>query len=810
MPLWIITFFLGICSLLVCHELPSLYWLLTLFPLLFLWLAELLQCMRSSDQVSSAKDPRKITDLYCHPRASTRGSTIWAIVCRQTTKRIIFHILVFVFGFSWALIYSHWVVTWSLPEELEGKKILITGYIAAPPIDKAHCVSFEFQTSSISGEKKKTRIKLSWYGEHPKINAGDKWQLLVRLKRPHGVLNPGGFDSEKHLLVHHIRATGYVFNTELNRVLASNLRYYPLARLRQYLINRMDQVLTSNELSSVIIAFVTGAEDRITQQQWRVMRDTGTSYLVAISGLHIGLVASLIFIFVQFLWKFSSRLPLHLPAREAGVIAGLVVGFIYAAVSGFSIPTQRALVMLVMFSFVILLRRYTQSWNAWLWSLFLVLIINPLAVLTIGFWLSFVAVAAIIYVSSGRIRQKTSYLRKFWRMQLTVTIALLPLTLLFFQQFSLITIIANMIAMPAVCLVIVPLSLFGVLFLLIPGNFGCWILWCSVKLLHIIWWWLTFLANFANCSWYHPVYNWWILFAASIGAVLLLAPRGLPAKYIGLLWLSPLFFYTPDAPKVNDFWITLLDVGQGLAAVVQTKNHILLYDTGPSFFEQDAGASIVNPYLHTLGIKAIDTMVVSHGDADHSGGARSILNTFPAANVLTSVPEKFTPYIAKRCASGQRWQWDGVNFQMLFPPQNSKLRGNNASCVLKISSGKNAILLPGDIERISEDLLTANYGIDLKSTVLVAPHHGSATSSTAALVKLVAPRYVVFATGYKNRFHFPSKEVVDKYMKINAKLLNTAKTGAIIFKFSNKSDILNVSLYREQERRFWHYNKDYK
>lgn len=350
------------------------------------------------------------------------------------------------------------------------------------------------------------------------------------------------------------------------------------------------------------------------------MRDTGTSYLVAISGLHIGLVASLVLVLVQFLWRFSRRLPLILPARQAGMIAGLLVGFIYALVSGLSIPTQRALVMLLMFSLTILLKRHTQSWNAWLWSLFLVLLINPLAVATMGFWLSFTAVAAIIYISGERLRQKNSHRHRFWRMQLTVTLALLPLTLLFFQQFSLVTVVANLIAMPGVCMVVVPLSLFGALCLLIPvGHIGGWILWLSAKLLEIIWWWLTFLANFSHSSWQHPIYNGWILVAATIGVMLLLAPKGFPAKYLGLLWLLSLFFYTPATPEKNRFWFTLLDVGQGLAAVIQTKHHVLLYDAGPKFFEQDAGESVVIPYLRLRGIKAIDRMVISHGDTDLVG-----------------------------------------------------------------------------------------------------------------------------------------------------------------------------------------------
>ena len=765
MHLWIITFFLGISTLAFCHELPSLYWLL-LLPLIFFI------------------------------RLFTAKWFVWETLWR--------HILIFAIGFCWALIYTHWIMAWSLPTELESKKLLITGYIASLPITKPHHISFEFKTNTIAEVKTSTKLKLGWYNEYPKnLHVGDKWQLFVRLKRPHGTSNPDGFDLEKHLLVHHIRATGYVVNDALNKTINSHWYHYPLTQLRQYLSAKIQTILRFDELTPIIIALVTGSENEITKSQWEVMRNTGTSYLVAISGLHIGLVASIVLVLVQFLWRQSKRLPLMMPAREVGIIVGLVVGFFYGAISGFSIPTQRALVMLVAFSLAALLRRHTQLWNAWLWSLFLVLIIDPLAELTMGFWLSFTAVAAILYASGWRRGQAITHLQKFWRMQLIVTVALLPLTLLFFQQFSLTTLAANLLAMPGVCLVIVPLSLLGALCLSFSSYIGGWVLWFSAKLLHLVWWWLTLVASFSWGSWYHPIYNWWILIAASIGVLLLFAPRGFPAKYLGVIWCLPLFFYAPAKPHPNEVWFTLLDVGQGLAALVQTANHVLLYDTGPKFLDCDAGATTVIPYLRLQGIMNIDTMVVSHGDADHIGGAASILKALSVKNILTSVPQKFYPRVAQTCVAGQNWQWDGISFQILSPLKDAQLDGNNASCVLKITRREKSILLTGDIEREAEDLLINQYGTSLKSTILVAPHHGSVTSSTQGLINSVLPNYVLFPLGYKNRFHFPHKTVVERYTMSGAKQLDTAQAGAITFKFIDKSDILPPISYREEERHFW-------
>lgn len=769
MNFWIITFSLGISLLGFCSVIPSLYWLL-LLPLVFV---------------------------------------VKFFLLNNTKSYLFIHLLVFVTGFCWAIIYANWITRWSLAPELEGKKLLITGYIASIPEFKTHHISFKFKTETVGNIRTAAKLKLSWYGKYPeKLHAGDKWQLLVRLKRPHGTLNPGGFDLEKNLFAQHVRGTGYVITGESNnsnKALNSHWYRYPLTRLRQYLITKMQQVLKQDELASIIVALVAGAASEITQKQWTVMRNTGTSYLVAISGLHVGLVASIVLVLVQFLWRQSKRLPLILPAREAGIIAGLAVGFIYGAISGFSIPTQRALVMLVMFSLAALLRRNTQLWNAWLWSLFIVLLIDPLAELTIGFWLSFTAVAAILYASGWRIRQPMTHFGKFWRMQLIVTIGLLPLTLFFFQQFSLTTLIANFIAMPGVCLVVVPISLLGGLCLLFFNWLGEWILIFSAKLLHLIWWWLSLISSFSGGSWYHPIYNWWILITASIGVLLLFAPRGFPAKYLGIIWILPLFFYTPGKPNKNEVWFTLLDVGQGLAAVVQTANHVLLYDTGPKFLEHDVGVSIIIPYLRFQGIKAIDAMIVSHGDSDHIGGADSILKAIPVNSILSSVPEKFSPGVADFCVAGQKWHWDGVNFEILSPPSNKQFTGNEASCVIKITQGTKSILLVGDIEHEAEDLLVKQYNSNLQSSILIAPHHGSATSSSQSLIDFVRPKYVLFSIGYKNRFRFPHRAVVARYIHAGAELLNTAQSGAITFKFSDKSDILLPITYREKARRFWHY-----
>lgn len=787
MPLWIITFFLGVCSITLFKKLPSLYWLYFLVFPIFIYSSFL----------------RKFFETKCF-RFGKDGNLFRYYSCLKNRldkwSKVFSHFIIFFCGFFWSLIYVHATLAWNLPENLEGKNLSIMGYVADIPIKKFGRTSFIFKTETISGKREKVKLKLNWYGTHEHIDLGDKWKLEVRLKKPHGTLNPGCFDIEKSFLVKKIRATGYVVD---GKRVKCNSSYASISYFRKIIIDKIYSTIGDKKLAPIINAFVTGDETKITTKQWQVLRNTGTNYLVAISGLHIGLIASLIFILVKFIWGFSTRLTLWIPGRDVGVVLGLIAGVIYSGIAGFSVPTQRALVMLFIFSFVMLFRRYSQSWNGWLWSLFIVLIINPLSILTAGFWLSFLAVASIIYVSSNRLKQSSSKIKNFFKIQFAVTITLLPFTILFFNQFSAVSLVANFIAMPVICFIVIPLSLFGALTLFASSFIGNWTLYIAIEILSLVWSWLELFSNISWSSWHHSIYNFWLLLAALIAVLLFLAPQGLPARHIGLLYLFPLVFCTPAKPKEGDFWVTVLDVGQGLATIVQTANRTLIYDSGPKFFDQDAGLTTVIPYLRSRLIRNIDKMIISHGDADHSGGAKSILATLPVNSVLTSDKARLFPYKSHRCFSGESWHWDGVDFQILSPPKNSNLTGNNASCVLRISSGENSILLPGDIENDAENKLVKKHKNILKSDVLLVPHHGSKTSSDRLFVDKVNPKYAVFSTGYRNRFRFPHKDVLKKYKEGGAIILNTPLTGAITFKFIGKSGILSADLNREKMRRFW-------
>lgn len=710
-------------------------------------------------------------------------------------------------GFLWVFCYAKCLSSWSLPQNLEGNRIAITGYVASLPEINDKDITFTFNTETIAGVVQHTKLRLSWYDETVIPHFNDKWQLCVKLKRPHSMLNLGGFDFEQYLWSRGIRASGYVFKCQNNHLLAAGENSGFISNLRQKLKEAMANSLLGRPLAGMIIALVLGDQSGISKEQWQIFRDTGTSYLMAIAGLHISLFAGLMFLAAQFIWRRITCLVLRIPAQQAAAVMALIGGVVYSVISGFSIPTQRALVMLIAFMLAILLRRNIKPLKTLFLALLIVLLLDPLAVLSVGFWLSFVAVIFIFYVSGARLCFNYGWFRKYWKMQWAITLGLMPLTLLFFQQMSFSTLLANIIALPGVCSVVVPLSLLGGLLLLGFPKLGTVILWLAEKLMEMIWIWLQWLASFPQFNWYHAIFHWWILAAAFIGILLLLAPRGFPARITGVVWLLPLIFYLPAGPKHQEVWFDLLDVGQGLAAVVRTQNHTLIYDAGPKFGEMDAGEAILVPFLRASGVGSVDTMVISHGDDDHFGGAFSVVKTLPVKNIITSVPEKFAGVIAaQHCYAGQFWQWDGIKFTFLHPEQKTehKILDNQASCVLRIDDGKNSILLTGDIEKAAEKEMIKSESKNLRATILVVPHHGSATAALPEFVESISPQYALFPVGYLNRFNFPADSVVNLYRDLGAKILTTADSGQITFEFdANNQQDLKPQLYRILHKSYW-------
>ncbi|TPW17561.1 MAG: competence protein ComEC, partial [Halothiobacillaceae bacterium] len=512
---------------------------------------------------------------------------------------------------------------------------------------------------------------------------------------------------------------------------------------------------------------------------------------------------ALFFFLGRWCWSRSAYCCLRYPAPQVAALAAIAGAVIYSALAGFSIPTQRTVIMIVVVMLGVIMRHRGAIGETLALALLLVLLWDPFATLAPGFWLSFGAVALLIYGMSGRLNQNTLWWR-WGRAQWLMAVGLAPLLLLFFQKSSVTAPLANLVAVPWVSLLVVPLVLVGTLLLPWVPFIGEGLLRLADLLLQLIWYGLTLLADPAWSQWSPSALPGWSIVAAVMGVILLLAPRGLPLRYLGLLWLLPLWLLKPGAPQQGEVWFTLLDVGQGLSAVVRTQHHTLVYDTGPGLGREfNAGSTVLLPFLQYEGVRAVDRLIIGHGDADHIGGARALTEGIAVEEVLTSVPAQVDWMSSQFCDAGRTWQWDGVTFELLHPRQHDGLHHNNHSCVVRIEGEQGSILITGDIEKEAEHRLVREQAERLKSDILVVPHHGSATSSTESFIEAVRPQFALFPLGYRNRYGHPKARVVERYRQRGIVMLDTATAGAISFRLSKK-EVLRPKSFRATSRYYWH------
>ncbi len=711
-------------------------------------------------------------------------------------------------GFLVALLQANNIFGSFLAPELSGQDILVEGVVSSIPQQRQYGQRFEFNIeaslspgvliSDLPG-----KVRLNWYRSKTEVDVGQRWQLRVRLKQPHGFMNPGGFDYEAWLFRHGIRATGYVRKSDDNRYLADvDGIIYWLDRQRSSIARQIESTLVRGQFKGMIQALTIGLRDDISQQQWNVLLKTGTNHLMAISGLHVGLVAGLAFFVMRWLWGRSGWLLLHLPAAKAGAVAAISVALIYAALAGFSVPTQRALIMVVVFMLALISQRYHRPADGLLLAMMLVLFIDPLAVMDAGFWLSFAAVAMILLGMGGRLKQRGLWW-KWGRVHALIALALMPLTLLLFQKASIISPVANFVAVPIVSLLVVPLVLLAVLLLPVASVLANILLQLADFFLQLLWPLLSWLAALPSAQINLGLADEWLIIPLCVGVIWLLAPRGWPGRWLGAVWIGIAFLLPAPRPEYGEAYFSLLDVGQGLAAVVRTRNRVLVFDSGPKFSDSfNTGEAVVLPFLLNNGVSEIDTLIVSHGDNDHIGGVDSLMKNMPVKNLLTSAMEKLVAYNAQPCQQGQGWQWDGVVFEMLHPDSNTRADENNGSCVLKVSSRGGSVLLTGDIERRAERMLLANNKADLAVDVLVVPHHGSMSSSGVDFIQAVSPRWALFPVGHANRFRLPRAEVVKRYLDNGANVLSTGQQGAIEMVLGN-AGVSTPRRYRYENSRYW-------
>ncbi|RQZ65591.1 DNA internalization-related competence protein ComEC/Rec2 [Burkholderia sp. Bp9004] len=759
-------------------------------------------------------------------------------------------------GFGYAAARAEWRLRDGLPVEREGRDIVVTGVISGLPVidDTGARLLLAVESNDAGLARFPPLIRLSWrtYGAPaarnamPDLRAAQRWRLVVRLKRPHAEANPGVRDSEAAWLAAGIRAIGYVVATERAELLdarASGWRA-SIDRLRDALRNGIGDALGSDARHrGIVTALAVGDQSGIGDDAWRVLRNTGTSHLVAISGLHVGLVGAIAGGIVSWVWRRlrwrGHAAALAMPAPYAASMAALTAAAGYAALAGFNVPAQRAWWMIAAGAAAYLAGRSVPTSAVLCAALGGVLLVDPWAVVSAGFWLSFGAVAVILMSVAGwgavrefddgddrgtdgtapldRWRRLRAWCKRAGRrvaqatrVQYAVTIGLAPLTAAWFAQISVSGPFGNAFAIPWVSAVVTPIVLAGIG---LPAPLDAHAFRLAHAALEPMMALLRHLADWPAGVFWLRMPDWPVLALACVGVAWVLMPRGWPLRWAAPMTWLPLVAPAPDAPPPGGFRLTVLDVGQGASVLVETARRTLLFDAGPGAESTHAGARIVAPALRARGIHTVDSLVLSHADADHAGGAAAVYAAAEVRQLLAGIAPQHRLWrdaraagVADRlpCAAGQRWTWDGVVFTMLWPPGVAGAGSSNEqSCVLRIDAGDTSALLTGDIEARAERRLVDDARDALAAQILVVPHHGSRTSSVEPFLDSVGPRVAVFPVGYRNRFGHPHRTVLARYEMRGIPLPRTDRDGAVRFDVAPTGGGFAFERHRDAQRRYW-------
>ncbi|MBI2749452.1 MAG: DNA internalization-related competence protein ComEC/Rec2 [Burkholderiales bacterium] len=729
----------------------------------------------------------------------------------------------------------------ALDPALEGRDVRVTGVVASMPQRNESGLRFRLDVESATLDGRAVRLPplmdVGWYGGAfsagpavwldadslkpgeaavpvtglnrlpADVHTGERWEMTLRLKAPHGSRNPFGFDYELWLWEQGVQATGYVRATARDPVpqRLDQTWLHPVALARQSVRERIYRQVQDRQRAGMLAALVVGDQAAIDRVDWDVFRATGVAHLISISGLHITMFAWGAALLVGWLWRRSGVLCLALPAPSATLIGGVLLATAYAFFSGWGVPAQRTCLMLATVAGLRLLGARWPWPQVWMLACAAVVACDPWALLQPGFWLSFVAVGVLFATDSGAAHadstragglkgKMVSSLREQW----VITVALTPLTLLLFGQMSVVGLAANALAIPWVTLVITPLAMLGVL---LPMLWDVAALAIGALLAYLQW-----LAAWRWAAISVAVPPLWAAVAGVLGGMLLVLPWPRSLRALGVPLLLPVLLWRAPLPPAGQFELLAADIGQGNAVLVRTANHALLYDAGPRFsLESDAGHRVLVPLLQALHTR-LDTVLLSHRDMDHVGGAPAVLTMQPQAELLSSIEsgnslQSLRP--AQRCVAGQRWEWDGVQFDILHPQvadYDAAAKSNAMSCVLRISNGVQTALLVGDIEQPQEARLVA-ANTPLKADVLLLPHHGSKTSSSPAFLDAVAPRTAIVQVGYRNRFGHPAPVVLARLRERGIAVVDSPHCGAYTWQSWQAQE---GACMRTQGLRYWH------
>lgn len=708
------------------------------------------------------------------------------------------------FGLGWAAFHGHAGLAQQLTPGSAAVDHVLHGRVVSLPDHGPGGTRFRFRVDEDPAMPTRLRgrdLALGWYDgfrgapddRRRTLRAGERWSLSVRVRPPRGLVNPGGFDAEGYALRQRVAGSGYV---------REPARAHPLgepAGLPAWRERMADAIARAvqDDGRRFVQALALGDTRGLGQADWDDLRALGVTHLVAISGFHVGVVAGVAALLAGGLWRCLPMMGLYLP-RPMGAAAAAVAGAaLYAAAAGFALPTVRTVLMIAVVATARCSRRRATVAQSLSLAALAMLLFDPLAVLAPGFWLSFAGVLWLIWCLPGR---EQGWLRGFLSAQGVATVALLPLTVALFGQASRAGPLVNLVAIPWWTMVVVPLALLGTALEALIEGAGRWPWQLAAWCFDASWWLFGYAARSELSLWWLPQANRWALLAAVSGVFWLLLPRGSGGRVAALLLCLPLLWPARHGPGEGEVELLVMDVGQGLAVVVRTRRHTLLYDTGPGTDDGfDAGERIVVPTLRALGQGRLDRIMISHDHRDHTGGLRGVRRSFPDA--VVQAPQGALRGRASACHAGQSWAWDGVTFRVLHPLPGEARSINDSSCVLRLETARGAILLAGDIEKGSEARLLQQAGALLAAEAVVVPHHGSASSSTPAWVDAVAPRLAIVSAGHRNRFGHPRAEVVSRWQAVGAEVLNTAESGAVRIWLGREG--LQVREQRVFERRWW-------